>query len=487
MIKESLKVQGSKQFEVKQRVSIPKGVPEFSYEVTTYFFLPSALQINSHTFKAGEFGRSIKNYIRLQAPVEKISRMTKPQGALSVLKKKFERIYSTTEEDKVADFESECKLFALVYKSALRKLVKRYMREVDVTRRDAEALSSGIRKVLNGFRDLKPLATDIQNKYNSKAFNYCDEYMTVITNFYLKKLYTKYLDEDTTSIENLWQEQTEYLHNNYPTEIPPRENEQSAFLFRWAAIKKYVGSLLFLDVRYRSGPPVLQHTLYGIAAALSMIFATLIAFLFQDRYGSISVNLFIALVIGYIFKDRIQEISREWFSSVFSEWLPDRRLRIYKDTNKKVGKCEESFDFVRLERLSPILLRMEAKAHVVSLVNDRHKDTVFRYKKKVTIKQPQLMCQMSGNALLDIVRFNIADFIKNIDSNFEDLPFFVGEDQDSTGEKIYHIHMIRVMAVGQQRDLEITRIAVNAEGIKYVYIVKPFRNTVANIEEDFTG
>ncbi len=487
MIKESLKVQGSKQFEVKQRISIPTEAFEFSYSVITYFFLPSALQINSHTFKSEDFGRNIKNYIRLQAPVEKISRMVKPQGALSILKKKLERLYSSTSVDENSDFESECKLFALVYKRALRKLIKRYMREQDVTRRDAEALSAGIRKVLTGFRQLRPLAEDIQNKYNSKAFNYCDEYMTVITNFYLKKLYMKYLDEDTTSIEDLWQEQTLYLQENYPTIVPPRENQQSAFLFRWAAIKKYVGSLLFLDVRYRSGPPILQHTLYGIAAALSMIFATLIAFLFQDKYGSISINLFIALVIGYIFKDRIKEISREWFSNIFREWLPDRRLRIYKDTNKRVGKCEESFDFIRLERLNPILRRLEEKAHVVSLVNDRHKDSVFRYKKKVTIKQPHLMCQMAGHAMLDIVRFNIADFLKNIDSNFEDLPFFVGEDQDSTGEKIYHIHMVRVLAVGTQRDMEITRIAVNSEGIKYVYIVKPFRNTVANLEEDFTG
>ncbi len=487
MIKESLKVQGSKQFEVKQRVSIPSDVDDFSYEVTTYFFLPSALQIDSHSYRTEDFGRSIKNYIRLQAPIEKMSRMAKPGGTLARLKNKFDEYASSDNIDDQNKFERDVKLFALIYKRALRKLVKRYMREQDVTRKDAEALSAGIRKVINGYRQLRPIAEELQTKFKSKAYDYCDEYISIITGFYLKKLHSKYLDEDTTSIETLWQEQTKYIQKRFPVEIPPKENEQSAFLFRWSAIKKYVGSLLFLDVRYKSGATMLQHTLYGIAAGLSMVFATVIAFLFQDRYGSISIKLFIALVIAYIFKDRIKEVSRNWFSTIFREWMPDRRLKIYKDNTMVVGSCQESFDFVRLGSLSETLRNLEEAAHSVQLRNSRHQDTIFRYKKKVTILQAKKLFEMSGYALLDIVRFNIADFLKNIDSNFEELPFFVGEDQDSIGEKIYHIHMLRVMTAGKQQDTEITRIAVTAEGIKYVYITKAFRSTVPSIEEDFTG
>ena len=65
-------------------------------------------------------------------------------------------------------------------------------------------------------------------------------------------------------------------------------------------LKKFVQSSLFLDIRYKQGAPLLTHSIYGSAAALSMLFATVVAFFYQDRYGSLSRNLFFALVIAYI-------------------------------------------------------------------------------------------------------------------------------------------------------------------------------------------
>ena len=80
-----------------------------------------------------------------------------------------------------------------------------------------------------------------------------------------------------------------------------------------------------------------------------MIFATFVAFFWQGRYGALSNNLFLALVVAYIFKDRIKEIGRERLLSLFREWIPDRRLLIYRGEHLEVGSCHESFRFVHQE------------------------------------------------------------------------------------------------------------------------------------------
>ena len=96
---------------------------------------------------------------------------------------------------------------------------------------------------------------------------------------------------------------------------------------------------------------VYKRQIYGSAAALSMLFATVVAFFYQDKYGSLSRNLFFALVIAYIFKDRFKEIVRDWLSNViFRRWIPDRRLFIFLG-KKKVGCAKENFDFVSLNEL----------------------------------------------------------------------------------------------------------------------------------------
>ncbi|MEX6223865.1 hypothetical protein AB6F55_02955 [Providencia hangzhouensis] len=45
MIRESLKIHG-KQFEIKQKVLFPRKSKEIRYQVETFFFLPSSLQVN---------------------------------------------------------------------------------------------------------------------------------------------------------------------------------------------------------------------------------------------------------------------------------------------------------------------------------------------------------------------------------------------------------------------------------------------------------
>ena len=103
------------------------------------------------------------------------------------------------------------------------------------------------------------------------------------------------------------------------------------------------------------------------AAAVSMIFATVIAFAWQGQYGALSANLFIALVIGYIFKDRIKDLLKEQLSKRLKKRIPDRRLEILRDERYHVGDCKESFEFFDVRRLPEPVRRLRQRAQSVKV------------------------------------------------------------------------------------------------------------------------
>lgn len=83
MIKESLKIHGHHQFEIKQRVSFDHAkTKDIKYQVETYFFLPVALQINPQSYSTKEFQKSLKNYVRLSPATHKLKFFYKKRGYL---------------------------------------------------------------------------------------------------------------------------------------------------------------------------------------------------------------------------------------------------------------------------------------------------------------------------------------------------------------------------------------------------------------------
>ena len=85
MIKESVKAHGKHQLEIKQKVLFDRHAKEIRYRIDTWFFLPSALQINPDFYATSDFRRSLKNYVRLRPPTEKIAHLSEAGGALEIL------------------------------------------------------------------------------------------------------------------------------------------------------------------------------------------------------------------------------------------------------------------------------------------------------------------------------------------------------------------------------------------------------------------
>ena len=93
-------------------------------------------------------------------------------------------------------------------------------------------------------------------------------------------------------------------------------------------MKKYVSSILHLSTDAQREGTGVEQFLMAIAAGISMIFATIVAFYFQRIYGNFTFPVFVALVIGYMFKDRIKEAGRALFSDKLHNFIYDRRINI---------------------------------------------------------------------------------------------------------------------------------------------------------------
>ena len=447
MLIDAIKQHGKKQIEVKQKIRITDKTKKLKYRVDTFFIFPGALQITENNFKKEEFKHNLKCYLSLSEQSPSLSGL---RNELSELR------LSPGQEEESDDFYRR---FCLKYKTALQESSRSLMENQELSVEETEAFLQTVNKLLEEFRKIK--SSQENPDHLVQLLDKLDEYLTVVTAFCLRDLSEVCIGEPRNKILSFWQEVEKYRASRFPVESIEGESKESAFLMRWSFLKKFVQSSLFLDIRYKQGAPLLTHSIYGSAAALSMLFATVVAFFYQDRYGSLSRNLFFALVIAYIFKDRFKEIVRDWLSNViFRRWIPDRRLFIFLG-KKKVGCAKENFDFVSLNEL-PISNKdiLQEDARLLSDCFRQSKltpyacDSIFRYSREITLSASEFPDEA---CLIDIIRFNISEFLHNLGATSEGLPFFCDNGKSPKGEKLYNIYLFRSFCVGEKSDSEVIR------------------------------
>lgn len=472
MLIDAIKQHGKKQIEVKQKIRITDKTKKLKYRVDTFFIFPGALQITENNFKKEEFKHNLKCYLSLSEQSPSLSGL---RNELSELR------LSPGQEEESDDFYRR---FCLKYKTALQESSRSLMENQELSVEETEAFLQTVNKLLEEFRKIK--SSQENSDHLVQLLDKLDEYLTVVTAFCLRDLSEVCIGEPRNKILSFWQEVEKYRASRFPVESIEGESKESAFLMRWSFLKKFVQSSLFLDIRYKQGAPLLTHSIYGSAAALSMLFATVVAFFYQDRYGSLSRNLFFALVIAYIFKDRFKEIVRDWLSNViFRRWIPDRRLFIFLG-KKKVGCAKENFDFVSLNEL-PISNKdiLQEDARLLSDCFRQSKltpyacDSIFRYSREITLSASEFPDEA---CLIDIIRFNISEFLHNLGATSEGLPFFCDNGKSPKGEKLYNIYLFRSFCVGEKSDSEVIRVTVNAKAVRRISIVKSFENGISALE-----
>src|SRR5690606_5189565 len=193
-----------------------------------------------------------------------------------------------------------------------------------------------------------------------------------------------------------------------------------AFLFRSSVLKKFTSSVLYLSLAVKREGTALEHILSAVAAGLSMVFATVIAFYFQYRYGQLTFPFFVALVIGYMFKDRIKELGRHFFAQHLRNWLYDRRILIKtRDGAHTLGFLREKVTLVSEDKTPAAILAQRNRNSITALDNEGQEEHVLCYNKEVVLRTGAFKRIYTGGpqitGVTDIMRLDMRPYLRKMD------------------------------------------------------------------------
>jgi hypothetical protein len=261
---------------------------------------------------------------------------------------------------------------------------------------------------------------------------------------------------------------------HYPS-IPNENCDNEELIFRRNVLKKYMGNVLFLDTRTRHEGRVLEQTLFGIAAGISMLFATAVLFISQWVYGPLTFPVFLALVIGYMFKDRIKELLRVFFSRKMTGVLFDHKMRLYTDSGQAVGQVRESFDFVDEAKIPQRIMQIRDRDHITEVESDWLAENVVRYGKRIKLSSKAVSSAYHDfdlDGLTDIMRFNVSGFTKRMGEPSKELFVLDKDDFHSIkAERVYHLNLVLTIGSPDRTRYKRFRIVFNRRKIKRIETV----------------
>ena len=176
-------------------------------------------------------------------------------------------------------------------------------------------------------------------------------------------------------------------------------DENETYAFRASVIKKYVSGVLHLSIDAQPEGKGMEQLLMALAAGISMIFATVVAFYFQSVYGSFTFPAFVALIIGYMFKDRIKEFGQTLFAGKLHANLFDRRIIVRTlDGKYELATLREKITFMKESEISQEVRSARQKDPFADLDNDRQGEMVICHTKDIVLnadlfKEPSSVSQ----------------------------------------------------------------------------------------------
>ena len=429
-------------------------------------------------------------------------------------------------ESNIAEYEYQIKMFCAIFKSACRErytLLKNQMvvgsrdkseefsccnsveREnsgVDTSKSvDIGTFSDDLFVVLQGYGSLKEL---LKGRVEEKLYDYYafgEEFIINLAQMYIHKLNgfvseTQVGDNVLGVVNDVKETEAAYggiiqrLITNlgkykkdcgYSVLEEGQEVHNANLLYRWNVLKKYVESDLFLSVDKRKSGVIAEQVYYSIAAGLSMIFATAVAFTFQQKYGNFTMPLFVALVVSYMLKDRIKELIRSAFASNRKlKYFDNKTTLKVKDT--VIGRSREGFDFLPQDRVPKHIMEIRNRSVIVDVENRLNQESILFYRNLIELNGERLesTSEYEIEGINKILLFNFSSFIKKMDNPQVAYPYVKAqsgfENEQLSGDKgievtsilvnkIYYINFIFQFTCNGEVSHHRYRVMMNRDGI----------------------
>jgi hypothetical protein len=238
-----------------------------------------------------------------------------------------------------------------------------------------------------------------------------------------------------------------------------------------------VSGVLHLSIDAQPEGRGMEQLLMALAAGISMVFATVVAFYFQSVYGSFTFPAFVALIVGYMFKDRIKEFGQTLFAGKLRANLFDRRISIRTlDGKYELATLREKITFLTENEIAQEVRSARQKDPFADLDNDRQGETVICHTKDIVLNSDLFQKAFVGlprtSGLNDIIRYDIHPYLRKMDDPVEEqLLLHDGELKVVHSHKVYHINFVSEytsISPGNKRIYRRMRLVLNRLGIKRI-------------------
>ena len=489
-------------FEVKTDYTIDPSRRASTYRVESYLFIPSTLGVNERTYSRDHFYRDIKAYIRFKTPTISLTALARGEAELLTgLVETAQRLPNTTADASVElEFIDSLKLLGCIVRSdvlhQLAVIKKRLKTQTNNGTRQALAegdlagrcdhFLTDLEAVVRAFRGLRaPLRHPEVSTRAFAAFQWVDEYVSLVLEERLTELLMA-LDQTPKAGESLKRlrarvkglvdtEQSHRQEAGYQAVLTGADHGNEQFLYRAGVLKKFVMSVLWLEVDKERKGQGWADFFAAIAAGLAMAFAVA-ATILQSRMMAINTwSFLLPAVLVYILKDRIKDWVKLFFSQKMTRWVPDFNIRIRDPhSGETVGRCLEAVSYLARDRVPRDVLDMR---HIGSHTDLWLKpEVVLKYEKSIRLRDRGLISKLTDTdcEIHDIVRFDISHLLGRADDPQSALPFYESQsDQVITRmlPKVYHLNVVLVLTAEdqrQQRSMSRIRVVLNKDGIKRI-------------------
>jgi hypothetical protein len=379
-----------------------------------------------------------------------------------------------------------CNLFTFQLKSLVR-VIQQALREEQVRQDGVQAGKDTIRdvkKAMATFRDVRRMLLDpaVPDELRS-AHVFADEYLGDQMVRHLLGLSTIIAREEsmgklrsqlerTVQRELAYQTERGYSAVRSDTTLPGDIPALERLIMRESRLKKWVQSVLYMDVEESGVPRRIGHIVASLAAATAMAVAVGAAF-FADRfYASYSVPWALLIVGSYIVKDRIKEILRAVLVRHFPIAVADR-TRILKDpaTQRRVGRARlaiRSTDGPWVPQPPRPLKRDDILSETVV------RSTVV-FSSIVTLNGRRLLrSHRRVNGIMDITRIRLDKWLRDMDAPTKGIRLFLdGKTVATSGPRTYRIRIaVRLQSEdGTEGEVRHWIVVLDRDGIRRVETV----------------
>lgn len=453
------------------------------FSVNTWIFVPNSLDINPENYGKKQFYRDIKSNVRLITPVYLLRDIAKDSSLPFVsLRRSLESLAGNQAKDSIDDYEYHLKMFAAIFKSAVREQIA-YLCRIPTLADDKYLVNDfvgDIKEIVTKFRALYTIidVPTVDEKARSH-FRLCDEFISHVISYQTIRL-IKRLDRRKDSgrlaeiralvFELVISERDYKLSRGYGV-ITDDAVHNKQLVYHRGMMKKYIESDLYIRLHKKKDGVAVEQIYYSIAAGIAMIFATAVGWYSQIKYGNITWPLFIALVVSYMLKDRIKELMRYYFAHRLGNKYYDKKANV-SIGNRRVGVIKEGFDFISEAKTPAKVVRMREGATPMIDETRIFEEKILLYRKHVTIDDSALAGkgEYPVKGINEIMRLHLNRFTQKMDN--PEIPVDCFDDDAKVYpmlvEKMYYVNIVCQLQHDGESQYHHFRLEMTRDGVSNV-------------------